>query len=293
LLVVSCTVLAPSGVAYAQANPPPLDHFRCYPLLEGPQPDVLQALLQDQFDLFLGLALPNDAPLLAYFVGPPNRFCNPVEKTVEQHGALVTTPIGDPDAHLTLYRIFRQAVSAPALLAVPAVTWKVRVRNQFGEQKLDATRPVALAVPTWKHEANLEFPADLDHFKCYEARGKSVRREAQLEDQFESARVAVLSPRLFCNPTRKLVGAESTGIQHATQHLVCYDLRLIPDANDIVVTLEPRVISNQFTPDATILAVTDEDLLCVPTQKLAFSPDRSGQGGGGGDDDDDDQGEDD
>jgi hypothetical protein len=30
----------------------------------------------------------------------------------------------DPDTHLTLYEIFREAVTAPALLAVPAVTWR-------------------------------------------------------------------------------------------------------------------------------------------------------------------------
>jgi hypothetical protein len=213
-LVLSQMMLAPAGAAYGQANPPPLDHFPCYPLLEGPQPDVLAIQLQDQFDIFLGLALPANADLLTYLVGQPTRFCNPVEKTVVQRdGTLVTTPISDPDAHLTLYRIFRQAVSAPALLAVPAVTWRVRVRNQFGEQKVEATRPVALAVPTLKLEAGLQFPEDLDHFKCYEARGNSVRR--QLEDQFEAARVAVLSPRLFCNP-RPIAAIRGTAMTMTT-----------------------------------------------------------------------------
>jgi hypothetical protein len=218
---------------------------------------------------------------------------------------VTTTPISDPDAHLTLYDIFQETVSTPALLASPQVTWKVKVRNQFGDQKLQARRPVALAVPTQKHEDELEFPENLDHFKCYEARGKSIRKSALLRDQFEDETVGVLEPRLFCNPTRKLLpSGQAFSISHAADHLVCYDLKIVTDAFDIVVQLIDRVISNQFTGSSTgdIAAVTLEDLLCVPSRKLSFEPERPhgpggdddrGEGGAGRDDDDDDDDEDD
>ena len=45
-LAFAILLLAPDArVAQAQANPPPLDHFRCYPLLEGPQPDIDHLML--------------------------------------------------------------------------------------------------------------------------------------------------------------------------------------------------------------------------------------------------------
>jgi hypothetical protein len=60
------------------------------------------------------------------------------------------------------------------------------------------------------------------------------------------------------------------------------------------VKLEPRVISNQFGSNTTIVAVTDEDLLCVPSRKLAFAPDKHRGGpNDDGDDDDDEEEEDD
>jgi hypothetical protein len=269
-------LLAPAAASAVHGVP--LDHFRCYPLLFGPRADDVQVVLQDQFDIHLGLAIPGDEAALAVFVGQPTRFCNPVQKTVGRRGSVETTEIGDPDAHLTLYRVHRST-------ALPPVSWKLKVRNQFGEQRLEARGPVALAVPTHKIELDLAFPEDLDHFKCYAAEGRRIRRRAELADQFETELVTVLEPRLFCNPTRKIdAGGNTTGVEHAAEHLVCYDIELVlgdPPASSIA--LVDRVIFNQFTGTASadIVAVDDEDLLCVPSRKLAFGPHR-------GDDDDDD-----
>ncbi len=206
-------------------------------------------------------------------VGGPFLFCNPVEKTVEAAAGLVTTPIADPNAHLTMYRIAEQTVHAPQ-------AWRVAISNQFGRQQLAVGRPRILAVPTHKVEANLVFPERLDHFKCYEARGREIARRARLRDQFESEIVSVLEPRLFCNPTRKIDSAGvATGVQNAAGHLTCYDLTLTTPAGT-TATLG-RVIANQFTGGSTgdIVVVSDEDLLCVPTRKLAAKAAPSTRGG--------------
>ncbi len=130
-------------------------------------------------------------------------------------------------------------------------------------------------------EGDLGFPETLDHFKCYRAEGGRIRRLARLIDQFETAIVTVLEPRLFCNPTRKIDAAGvPTGVQNADGHLTCYDVSLLLPGGTTVV--EDLVIANQFTATTGDLeVVTDEDLLCVPTRKLRVEL-------VGGDDDDDD-----
>lgn len=255
LAVSSLIALAGSLPVAAQApGAPVLDHFRCYSLLLGPQSDDLQVRLQDQFDVALGI-------IEDVWVGGPFLFCNPVEKAVQGRTGLIVTPIADPNAHLTFYRIAPQTVHAPQ-------AWRVEISNQFGKQRLEVRRPRLLAVPTQKLEGNLAFPERLDHFKCYDARGKEIARRARLRDQFENELVAVLEPRLFCNPTRK---TDSAGvdfpIKNAGGHLTCYDLSLLTPLGT-TRTLD-RVIANQFTGGSTgdIVVVTDEDLLCVPTRK--------------------------
>jgi len=288
LVAVSCWLMLPAGVAVAQVGSP-LDHFRCYELLFGPPSDVLQVALQDQFDIALGLDLPDDQLALGFFIGQPERFCNPVEKTVRRRdGTIETTPIVDPNAHLTLYRIFPTLIHA-------VIEWRLRVSNQFGIQRLEVGIPRYVAVPTHKQEGALVFPENLDHFKCYETRGNRIRRRVALEDQFEPELVTVLEPRLFCNPTRKLHtdGFTGVGVDHPEHHLTCYDIELVqgdPPASNI--SLADRVIANQFTGESTgdIRAVVFEDLLCVPTRKIAFAqvkPDDDGDGGGRREDDDD------
>ena len=289
LIAVLCWLTLPAGEAFAQVDRP-LDHFRCYELLFGPPSDDVQVALQDQFDIALGLALPDDQVALGFFIGQPERFCNPVEKSVRRRdGTIETTPITDPNNHLTLYRIFPTLIHA-------VIEWRVRVSNQFGQQRLEAGIPRYVAVPTHKIEDDLGFPEDLDHFKCYEASGDRVRRRVRLEDQFEPELVTVLSPRLFCNPTRKLhTDGASVSIENAAAHLTCYDIELVqgdPPVSNI--SLADRVIANQFTGESTgdIRAVVFEDLLCVPTRKVAFAQKRPDDDDGRDDDDDDDDDDD-
>jgi hypothetical protein len=176
-----------------------------------------------------------------------------------------------------MYRIAEQTV-------LPRRAWRVRISNQFGRQGLKVDRPHILAVPTHKMEAGLAFPEELDHFKCYRAEGKRIRRLARLVDQFETAVVGVLEPRLFCNPTRK---TDSAGVefpvQNSVRHLTCYDIVLATPVGTTLV--EDLVIANQFTGTSTgdLEVVTDEDLLCVPTRKVDVKLVRRGD-----DDDDDD-----
>ena len=277
-LAISCFfALAGSMPTVAQLPPGPvLDHFRCYTVLVGHDPDDTQVQLLDQFDFRLGVTE-------QVWVGGPVRFCNPVEKAVQgRGGSVVITPVEDPNAHLTMYRIAEQIV-------LPPVTWRVEVRNQFGRQRLQVDRPHVLAVPTEKVEAGLVFPEELDHFKCYRAEGGRVRRLARLEDQFETAIVTVLEPRLFCNPVRKTDAAGTvTGVQNAADHLTCYDVSLFLPGGTTVV--EDVVVDNQFTGASTgdLEVVTDEDLLCVPSRKISFRSDRRGDDDGDDDDDDDD-----
>jgi hypothetical protein len=246
--------------AFAQAAPPyVLNHFRCYSLFSGPPPEDLTVTLQDQFDVRRQI-------MEDLWLGLPTRFCNPVAKRIEDRTGDVTgTPISDPDAHLTMYRIRDRTIHRP-------VTWNVVVSNQFGTQKVRAGRPRFLAVPTHKLEPGLEFPERLDHFKCYEASGKEIVRKVNLSDQFEIANVVVLDPKLFCNPTRKIDSAgNSFGVQSAHLHLTCYDLIELPAGTFSFIQIVNRLISNQFTTAGLIEAYTDEDLLCVPSRKVSYN----------------------
>lgn len=248
----------------AQRVPDPtdlrLDHFRCYTVWQPPSASTVppEVLLQDQFDRRLGRT-----ELVS--LGLPDRFCNPVAKEVDiPGGGGGLTEITDPNAHLTMYEIRELDAS------VPSFFWRVLVGNQFGRQQLSVREPVQLAVPTWKVEAGLTFPENLDHFKCYKARGKPLGLVAGLEDQFETQKLLVLDPQLFCNPVQKtgIDGTVLARIQNPDAHLTCYDIS-IPAGNFGFSALLFIGFFNQFTGDTLELGVvTDEDLLCVPSVKL-------------------------
>ena len=141
----------------------------------------------------------------------------------------------------------------------------VKIRNQFGEQSLRLHESLFLAVPTKKgdHDA----PVDLDHFKCYRATGRSVRRpRVGLSDQFirPVTRHRVRTPVAFCNPAEKLHTDTNfiAPISNQEAHLTCYSMTA---ANTFVGGTE---ISNQFGPQG--LLVGTPRVLCVPTRKLGF-----------------------
>jgi hypothetical protein len=211
----------------------PLDHFMCYPV-SGPNVNT-PVQLEDQFDKMHGI-------IENVTVTRPNYFCNPTMKIFEG----VVTNIVDRTAHLKWYRIVTTKVPEH----------KIVVRNQFGaNQTLSVGQPRWLAVPTQKD--TLPRPEDLDHFKCYPAKGPSISKPVTLEDQFERDKdFTVLRPVRFCNPVVKRHGTVVVNIRHPEAHLVCYDV-----ARQFRAT-------NQFGVENLLVRKMD---VCVPSQKLSVN----------------------
>jgi hypothetical protein len=229
--------------------PPPmptLDHFKCYQV-EGGQSLGTDVYLKDQFGTFR--ATVKDAEL----------FCNPVEKL---HGN-VTTPILNPDHHLTVYTIDCKEKSK---------IWQVEVDNQFGSQNLTVQGPVALAVPTWKlYPGNHTEPIGLDHYLLYKViLAAPMEVVVDLNDQFgDEPGVVLTAPVYFANPVLKVPyvqygsggeAAEVPGLVYPEVHLVFY-----PE----IVANEVVVIKNQFV-DNDWLNVIGCHLLAVPSEKISF-----------------------
>jgi len=242
LFVAALAMVSGDSVADA-GHGRPLDHFKCY-VPDAPNsvvdiPDTA-IQLQDQFDPNLHNATALDIQL----------FCNPTKKALAS-GA--TTPISDPRAHLTWYRLDQGTT----------VTREVLIQNQFGQQTL--TLPsgfvIRLAVPTKKNQH--KFPADLDHFECYLAQGDVLNIPVGLTDEFFSENVNVFRAQFFCNPVRKVHAGATFGVQHLEEHLACYFFNPTVDFSKTVR------IRNQFNPRLK-LPVTQGQYLCVPTQKLAW-----------------------
>lgn len=222
--------------AAVRAQPPVLDHLLCYRGPSGPASPV-PVTLEDQFDAAAGRSAQG-------VVTEASRFCNPVDKNGEG--------IFDPDAHLTWYTF---AADAPG--PVPS---QVTVRNQFGEQVLQLGGPDTLAVPTQKlAPGSHDFPADLDHFKCYDASGDPIGLEVTLEDQFRNMTALVAAPTKLCNPAKKTHNG-LFDIKHPEAHLVCYSL------DQVSPFIGSVSIRNQFEEGLTFDATTPATL-CVPSEK--------------------------
>jgi hypothetical protein len=252
----AAVVLATASTAVkAQGSEPDfrLDHFKCYRMPEVTGNTVPGPVrLEDQFDRALGII-----ELVEFFV--PLRFCNPVEKRF----AGVVSAIKNSEHHLTLYA-FDPLDGKPIRGVVLAV-------NQFGKQKLEIESADILAVPTAKNPTGAPVPpADLDHYKCYYARGEvpGRLRVVGLADQFEKVRHKLYEPVLFCNPVQKTdVSGNVFPIQNREDHLTCYKIS--------VATVDHKfaVIANQFTDPILDMFAAAADLLCLPTQKASFKLD--------------------
>jgi hypothetical protein len=231
----------PSGVRLLSAGhtpvPPPMDHLKCYSVT-GPAINAA-VTLRDEFDDFLDRVERKT-------VAKPLRLCNPVTKTV----AGVNTGVTNPNTHLKFYQI-------TPLDPTPRPVFQVRVRNQFGDSTFKVTSPVELAVPTQKLPHG-PF-GGVDHFKCYTTSGvKSVNKVVTLNDQFDLERnLTVTTPFRFCNPVEKTHGDIVTPIKNK-EHLVCYKLTRKPSTR------------NQFGTETLTQSLTQ--LLCVPSEKLGFTP---------------------
>ncbi len=227
----------------AEAAPPqlPLDHFRCYRVIEAQPPAAgVLVLLQDQFAIPGGLG--------EAFVGEPTWFCNPAEKRHKNRFFEIT----NPDGHLKFYRIETE----------PEPRRVIKYRNQFGGGKALLGQAIMLAAPTQKEGHPPPDPAALDHFKCYEVlRARPANAMVGLRDQWRTEpEVEVGGPVFFCNPTRKVhPDGTAVGISNPNAHLMCYRTSQSPGVIITVLTF------NQFGDE--FLIVDNADVLCVPTRK--------------------------
>jgi hypothetical protein len=220
------------------------NHFKLYVVKSAEPIKPILVELKDQFD-----KEPHKAELevISYF-------SNPVEKKHDR----ATYRIEFPNAHLTWYKFQTE---------VKPVKRAVKIKNQFGEQKLILEEALFLAVPTQKVERGSVFPREFNHFKAYRVvEGDFKPAEVTLQDQFDGKpiKVKVIKPFLFCNPVEKIRGKRKTPIYNKIYHLTCYFIEPKEFASSA-----PRSISivNQFGKNR--LYIQQYFVLCVPTDKLA------------------------
>ena len=216
-----------------------LDHFQVYRVERIPAEHELR--LSDQLNL----------PLESARIDALTHFANPTRKV--HPGSQVG--IGNPDHHLTWYRLRVQG---------PEPRRTIRFRNQFGQHSVDTGDQRFLLVPAQKtSDPGSEFPADLDHYRCYEvARVNSAPSlpVVQLGDQFGSVQgLQVGQPVLFCPPVRKVrEGHEPVGVQNADDHLTIY--KLPPEQVETEIS-----VRDQF--DSRDVRLLERVFLAVPTEK--------------------------
>jgi hypothetical protein len=208
-------------------------HFRCYIVSrQTPQP-ADTAILADQF---LTDTVRIDEPL---------QLCAPTSKD----GAAIL----DTTEHLTIYGA--QDSLAPHLI--------VSTEDQFGERELVAVGARYLLVPTEKNNAG--FPANLNHYRCYEVTGDRVRETVSLADQFGTDTVRVERPHYFCNPVEKTLGGETSPILEPDVHLTCYEIFAPQRTRATDADVRNQIEEDTFT-------VTSFELLCVPSAKGTVTP---------------------
>ena len=220
-----------SAVAWAQSSPVgALDHFQCYEIKPSffAQPSVT---VQDQFGT------------MTETLRIPNRLCNPTDKNGEG--------ITDPTDHLVGYR-----TKAPKF----TTQFNQTVVDQFGTQILDVKKPDDLLVPSSKGGVAQQPP--LDHFQCYRVKKSKgaprfVKKTASITNQFETATVTLVKPRLLCAPASKN-GEDPTAPSHP-DHLICYKTK---DGKFGTLT---TTVTNQFGVDEVTVIHRRE--LCVPALK--------------------------
>jgi hypothetical protein len=210
-------------------------HFRCYTISKQTPAPARTVELEDQF---LEATLSVDEPEL---------FCPPTSKDGLE--------IEEPEEHLTTY-----GAAAPL---EPDLS--VSTEDQFGPRTLRVNGARELFVPTQKLVGGLDFPRRLNHYWCYEARGPKVGQTVTLDDQFGPDTVRVERPHRFCNPVEKVSAEGRFRIIEREVHLTCYEI--FGPQKTIAQTFG---VDNQFEMD--VFTVTSHQLLCVPAEKLGFTP---------------------
>jgi hypothetical protein len=218
----------------------PLDHFKCYTVLNSSY--IGKGVnLKDQFVTIFNATV----TWAQYFGNPAMKWHNNV-----------TTNISNPNDHLTVYNITPWE---------PPQTWQVEVVNQFGVQNLTVSGPVALAVPTWKlSPGNHTPPVNLDHYLLYEViAGPVTNVTVAVGDEFgyNLTGVWVYKPLFFANPVQKTYDGIVTNITDPEAHLVFYEI-----AGETFSTVVQ--VSNQFGNQP--LVVENPALLAVLSAKLSW-----------------------
>ena len=215
----------------ATPTPGDLDHFQCY---ETHRPPLRLS----------GVSLVDHFGASTVRVIRGKRFCAPADKNGEDPTAWT-----DPD-HLAVYTIKQ---TTPRFAPIRDFT----VVNQFGTMELDLVRPDALLVPSAKSHTGpiASFTPQIDHFKCYKARGRFRSGPLAITDQFGSITGSIKRPVRYCAPVDK----NGEGVIDPSTHLVCYQLRSAAGAptHDTLFSL------NQFGPDS--FEVFGPRELCVPS----------------------------
>jgi len=265
LLALAVTGMTFAPAAVAQPGPPGFgtDHFLCYEATESNPNTPITISLDDQFcaeeDPEGRFCLANVSAMTAL------EFCNPTSKDVFGHPPV---DIEEPNAHLTFYELTQK---------LPAARTKVVVENQFGRQTLRVAAPRLVAVPTLKNgEGDEGDLGDINHFTCYEASGKRVLVEADVEDQFRPdapLTILVHSPHFLCNPTVKSRGSEESPVPDENDHLVCY--KVTPSENPPGTTSVS--VENQFEgfvadEAGDTFQIGPLHFLCAPSHKLGCTP---------------------
>lgn len=213
-----------------------LDHFKFYEV--QPYSTPASPELKGQFDV---IARP-------FALGLLQQFANPVSKNGEG--------IKNRNHHLTAYDI---ATTRPDPVR------EVVLENQFGRQEIRIGAVSFLLVPAHKMEPGIDFPKDLDHYKCYHVLNAPVPdRIVSLKDQFDNEeKVQVWEPRHFCVPCVKTYGGKTYDIINPDDHLTLY--RIVSKEYHLA-----RNVQDQFQKKPIQLAITRSAGLAVPSVKLEW-----------------------
>lgn len=185
-LVLRADIVPQPAASQLQLDVPlPLDHFKCY-----------QAALPAGTEFRRRVTLADQFGTRRTVVLEPASICTAVDKNGE--GVL------DPTAHLTCYRT-RDGDAQPGFSPQ-----RVKVRNQFGNQRLPLIQAEGLCVPSGVN--GVPIATGLDHFRCYTV-GPDVAftpRTVTLMDEVEERAFRVVRPLSVCSPVDK----NGEGISH-------------------------------------------------------------------------------
>jgi hypothetical protein len=217
----------------AHDTPFALDHFRAYNI-DGVLVDH-RVELRGQFD----------KEFRRHRLVELEHFANPVDKNREG--------IHEKIAHQTWYTLDPETAAEPSRV--------VRLRNQFGEQRLLLGDAALLITPAEKIEPGSALSPTLGHYKCYRVvKGREIGRTVTLRDQFRRDSVSVLEPLLFAVPVEKRY-RELEPIHDEKTHLTIYRLTPVEHATR-------REVRDQF--DHYSLDILSTAMLAVPTDKLEW-----------------------